>query len=295
MGPKIFQKQKSETKYSLRALPIGGYVAMEGEDETSSDPRSFDNAPVLKRMAVVLAGPAMNFLLAIVLLAGFYMFSGIPTNSNEIGQVVPSTTAFEIGLQANDRILSMNGIETKDWKELLQAIQNSKNKKSTIKIDRNNKIIEKEFTLTADDSGQVSLGIMQKTEKSILGAFGQAFKTTGYFIALLAGFLGMLFKGQLSFGDVSGPIGVVKQIGTAANMGIATLIYLVSFINVNLGFFNLLPFPALDGGRFVFLAIEFLAGKRVPKEKEGIVHFVGIVILLGLMVIISIKDVMNLG
>lgn len=285
MGPLIAKKMTKETQYSLRALPIGGYVAMEGEDEESNDPRSFQNAAPLKKIAVLIAGAGMNFLLAISVLFIFFINTGV--SSTIIESTIPNSPAQNIGISANDRILEIDGIKIKEWNDISEAINNSEKDILPIKFESNGKIIEKEFTPNVE-AGQKTLGIISKRvmdpKKSITSAFGATFDI----IKGVVLFIIHLFTGKQNISNLSGPVGVVRIIGRSGQMGFIYFIYIFGAISANIGAFNLLPLPALDGGKVFLTLIEMLTKKRVPEKVESAISQVGLILLLGLVVYITI-------
>lgn len=291
MGPKLFQKKKGETEYTLRALPIGGYVKMEGEDEASNDPRSFNKVSALSRIAVVAAGAIMNFVLAIVILTIVSYGIGMPTNI--IDNTVPGSPAEKSGLISGDIIININGIEINNWDTTVDSINKSDpNKEMEIGIKRDNEI-RKIMVKPITEKGKTIIGIMPKYEKSISSAIKGGFENTFMFLKLMFEFIGMIFKGKVGIKHLSGPVGVIHEVGVQAKLGIYNLLYILGFISVNLGFFNLLPIPALDGSRIVFLLVELVRGKPIDPEKEGFIHFVGFILLISLMLIVTYRDLIK--
>lgn len=287
MGPAIFKKQGPETLYALRAIPLGGYVKMEGEDEASEDARSFSNVKPWKRLIILAAGAAMNFILAYILLLILMFSVGSPTNVIE--STIEDYPAHVSGILSGDRIIAINGKEIDSWDEVTDTINISKGDPLEIKLQRNDENLVFKMTPLKGDDGTFKIGIQPKYEKNISNVFkdaGQMFKS--FFMSIFE-FLGRLDEKEVREG-VSGPVGIISAIGQASQMGLLYIIRIAAYISINLGIFNLLPFPALDGGRIVFVLIEMIMGKPVSREKEGYVHFVGIVILLSLTVFLTFKD-----
>lgn len=292
MGPKILQRKKEETKYTIRLLPIGGYVSMEGEDESSDDPRSFNNVSPWSRIAVVAAGAIMNFVLAIIVLSIVTFNIGMQITTVE--ETIKNSPAEQVGIQSGDIVIGINNVETKSWDTMVGEINKAKaNEEMVVSIMRDGEKIN--YTLIPDttDEGVVMIGIRPVMEKSFLTAIKGGFQKTGFMLELMFQFIGMLFKGQVGTNDLSGPVGVIYVIGEQAKQGMINLLYLTGFISVNLGFFNLLPIPALDGSRIIFLFIEILRGKPIDPEKEGFVHFIGFVLLMGLMIMVTYTDIVR--
>ena len=291
MGPKLIQRKSGETEYTLRLLPIGGYVKMEGEDEDSNDPRSFNNFPPLSRIAVVAAGAIMNFILAIVVLT--IVSFGVGAPGTTIEETTPNSPAERAGLLPGDRIVEINNIKINNWESIVDTISNSDpNSEIDIVINRNGQNISYSLIPTIDE-GRTVIGIIPKYEKSFIAAIKGGIEKTLIIIRLMFEFFGMLFRGQVKLDHLSGPVGIIHEVGVAAKSGIYDLLFLLGFININLGFINLLPIPALDGSRIIFLFIELIRGKPINPEKEGLIHFIGFVFLISLMLIITYRDIIK--
>lgn len=294
MGPKLFQKESNGTLYSLRLLPVGGYCQLEGEDEENDSPKSLNNQSPFVRLKVILAGAIMNFILAFILLI---LLMSVSRVSTEVSGVLENSPAYSSGIQAGDKIVSINGKNIDDGEELLKNIKESqgdldigvirnsqsKNIKVTPRLENNVRKIGVNFQEEYDIKNFSLIKGFKKGVITFLNLTGMLYK-----------FLGMLITGQLGLGGFSGPVGVVKEIGNAAKTGVANLIFLLAYININLGVFNLLPIPALDGGRAIFILIEMIFGKKISQEKEGYIHMVGLILLLALIAVVTIKDVIKL-
>lgn len=293
MGPKLLQSTKGETKYTLRALPIGGYVNMEGEEESSDDPRSFSNVSVWSRMAVVIAGATMNFVLAIIVLSIVAFNVGVPTTT--IDEIIENSPAAEYGIVDGDKIVEIQEVKIKNWEDIAVTI-NSQNPDEFIHVtvERDSELISLEVMPTLDE-GRVVIGIIPAYETGIITSIKSGFQETGYFLKLMFQFIGTLFQGRVSIDDLAGPIGVINVIGDAASMGFVSVLYILGFISINLGFFNLLPIPALDGSKLLFLLIELFRGKPLDANKEGFIHFLGFVFLISLMLIVTYKDIIRIN
>lgn len=291
MGPKLMQKRSGETIYTLRALPVGGYVKMEGEDEDSTDPRSFNKASPLSRIAVLAAGAIMNFVLAIVVLSIVAFYTGVPTTTIK---TTPNSPAEVSGVLPGDTILSINNVDIKSWNDITETVSKlPSNEEIEIKVLRDGN--EKVFSIMpTTDEGRTIIGITSIYERSLWLGIKGGIENTLYFLKLMFNFIGMLFRGQVSSNDFAGPIGVINEVGQAAKLGFINLLFILGFISVNLGFFNLLPIPALDGSRIVFILIELIRGKPMDPNKEGVVHLVGFVFLISLMLLVTYKDILKL-
>ena len=291
MGPQIFSKSSSGTKYSLRAIPLGGYVKMEGEDESSESEGSFSSKSIPKRMAVILAGAVMNFVLAYLVFVVY--FSMVGTQTNSIGTVMEGTPAYSAGIEVNDEIKEINGNSTESWDDITKAIRSSGTDNLEIKVLSNNteKVINAEVV---EMDGVKTLGIKPLMEKSLVSSLEESFKLLFEMVKMMFDFIARALSGGVTTNEVSGPIGIYNVIGQAAKAGVIQIILITGFISVNLGFFNLLPIPALDGSRFLFLLIEAIRGKKIDPEKEGLVHLIGFFVLISFTIFITYKDILRL-
>ncbi len=288
MGPKIYSYKGEETEYSLRVLPIGGYVRMEGEDEASSDPRSFNNKTILQKISIVFAGPLMNFILAILLFTVMFMYKGVPGTTIET--IIDNLPAQQVGIKQGDKILKINDSSIKNWDDIRKTISGSNTDNIKIQIQRDGNIFEYDVT-PKNDNGKKMIGIEPRYEKNIISSFKYAVDQTFFILGQMVDFLGKAITGNVSRDEVAGPVGIISVVGQAADAGMINVIFLAAVISINLGLFNLLPIPALDGGRIIFLLIEFIRGKKMDPEREGSIHFIGFVALMLLMVFTIYNDV----
>lgn len=293
MGPTIFNTKKGETKYSLRLLPIGGYVSMEGEDEDSNDPRSFNNASVLSRMAVISAGAFMNFVLAIIVLSIVSFNTGVPTTVIE--DTTENSPAEIAGIVGGDKIVAIDDVNIDKWEQVINEISNKdENKEFQMTVLRNDEKMDFNINPVVEDN-RIVIGIETRMERSAGGAIKGGFEKTGMFLNAMFDFVKMAFRGKVSTDDLSGPVGVISVVGQAAKAGFTEVLLILGFISINLGFFNLLPIPALDGSRLIFLFIELIRGKPIAPEKENFVHIIGFFLLIGLMIIVTYKDLIRIN
>ncbi|MFS8500187.1 MAG: RIP metalloprotease RseP [Caldicoprobacter sp.] len=300
MGPKLLGFSRKGTRFSVRALPIGGYVKFLGEDERSDDERAFSNASVWKRMAVIVAGPTMNILLAVVLLAVFYMGYGVYEEVPEILEVVENSPAERAGLLPGDSIIKVDDIsvEGMEAREAVETIRNAIRQKGSnelkIVVRRNGKDINiKVVPEYNEESDSYVIGIVfgRIRRYGLIQATGMAFNSVGKLTLMMVDALrGLIFKGQ-GLNEVMGPVGIVSEIGKAVEAGMQQLLLLAVMISLNLGIINLIPFPALDGGRIALLLVEGVRGKPLEPEKEGFIHFIGFVVLILLMVLVTYHDI----
>lgn len=403
MGPKLFSFTRGETTYSLRLFPIGGYCAMEGEDEDSENPRAFNNAKIWKRMIVIVAGAFMNIVLGLVLM----LITLLPQDqfaSTTVSQFSPSSFSAVTGLQSGDKIVNINGYavntstdfsfalftlpvsevdgselsiykedcafdlysratelvdeDTTDEQnsELVSSLQEAQSKISQVEskdaayrifseyynsladiVDKDHaeeipaieeretrqrfrtdmtvvrdgeKIELKDVDLLTlkksadDDTPQLQIDFyIEPIEKNFGTVIEQTFSSTVSVVRMVWGSLIGLIKGQFSLNDMSGPVGIASAITEVAGESLRTsgfgsavssIVYVMMVITINLGIVNMLPFPALDGGRFLMLLIEWIFRKPVPRKVESIINTVGLVLLLGLSLVIAVKDVWKL-
>lgn len=292
MGPAIFKKQGKETLYSLRVFPIGGYVKMEGEDESSEDPRSFSSKKPLQRLVVLAAGAIMNFILAYVLLV-IIMFS-MGTPSNLVGELVQDMPAQIAGILPDDEIVAINGTEINTWEDVIENINNSNGETLSIDVIRNgSETLTIDVVPNAKETGGYQIGIQTKFVKKMDQAFVMAGNQFMTFFTDIFKFFANIGNKEVA-GELVGPVGLVSIVGQVSRQGLMNLLLLAAYISINLGIVNLLPFPALDGGRIIFVIIEMIKGKPIDREKEGYVHFIGFAILMALMVFLVFKDISRL-
>lgn len=295
MGPRFIKHTRGETEYSLRILPIGGYVRMEGEDEVSNDLRSFSKKTVGERIAVIFAGPFMNFILAFFLFAIiFYNIAGAPTTT--IAEIIPNSPAEIAGIEENDKILAVNDVEVRGWKHLVEQIDVSQGKQIRVALIRNNETVEKLITPQIDENNnRFMIGIIPSTEKSLLLAIeGSYTQTKMIFTEMFVFFKGLITRNATANTEVVGPVGIISLVGQASKDGLFNVLFLAGLISINLGFINLLPIPALDGSRILFLIFEFFRGKPVDPEKEALIHAIGLALMMLLMLMITYKDILTL-
>ena len=297
MGPAIIKKEKNGILYALRAFPLGGMCRFYGEDEDTGDGKAFSSHKLWQRKIVIAAGPVMNILTAIILATIMLM---------TYGEYMPSINSFSFenspaqaaGLEPGDMIVGINGHKLSYYNEISELIMNADSESMQVEVLRGGE--ELSFTVKDfynQDEGRNLIGIIMEPARLKYGFFGAVAGSFNYIwqmIKDLISFFGMLFKGQVQSGDVAGPVGIVSIIGQAVRTGFETVLRLGVLISANLGLMNLLPLPALDGGRFIFLIIEAVRGKPVPPEKEGIIHLVGFALLIILVLLLTISDVRRL-
>jgi len=300
-GPKIFSQKYGETKYSLRAIPLGGFNDIAGMDpaDNPAGERGFCEKPVLSRMVVILAGSAMNFVLPVLLFFGIYATVGVGRPSTEpvIGGIMEGMTAEQAGLQIGDKILSIDGKPISTWKEILATTKTLENGKTVqIVYERNSQVEEVSITAKFHEKyKRVMFGIQSEItyEQKTLGESWIAAMdhTKEIFIMMLDG-LANLVK-EPSEAELSGPIGIAQMAGQAAETGIIPLLNFAALLSLNLGIINLLPVPALDGGHFVGLAIEAVRGKPLGSKALMYTQRAGIAFLLMLTLYATTSDLIR--
>lgn len=310
MGPKLFQFRKGETAYSLRLLPVGGYCAMEGEDSSGDDPRSFRNAKLWKRMAVLVAGAAMNFVLGFITVTIMCsMFEIIPTTQisgfsgvvNDDGSKTYYSQSYHTGLRHDDIIVRIDGVKIYSYLDLDYMFATFSTDTHDVVVKRDGKRVKLENVTFYDDATGDSMDFRlvgkDKTPLTVIECSGRTFMSMGHLVGMS---LKQLVTGKLSKDDVSGPVGVVTAINETAQEAesaedaIFSLVYMTSLITINVGIFNLLPIPGLDGGRLLFCFIELVRRKPIKPEHEGYVHLAGMALLFGIMIFATFNDIMRL-
>lgn len=295
MGPKIYSIKK-DTEYSIRLLPLGGFVSMEGEDEESSDPRSFGAKSILQRASIIFAGPFFNIIFTIILFIPIFIFIGSQTTT--LGGVTENGPAYSAGVKVGDTIEAIDGKKVNSWQDVIQSLNESDGSDVKLSIDRNGQNKEISVTPKKGEDGRYVIGIETKVERNILTSIKNAFTTTYDMTVQMITFVGQLFTGTVPGGvgnSVSGPLGVISIVSEAAKMGIVNIMYIAAVLSLNLGIINLVPFPALDGGRLFMLAIEAIrGGKKLDPNKEAMINMVGLGALMLFMVFITYKDILRL-
>lgn len=297
MGPLIAKwKSRKGTQFSVRLLPIGGFCQFYGEDEDEPDPRAFNNQAVWKRAVTVASGPLMNFLVAFLVIVLFMSVIGINTIVPKIAQVEENAQA--AGLQVGDTIVSVNGAEMTNYQQISQAIAASEGNDVTLGVKRGKE--ELSLTLTPfydDEAGRYRVGFsfgQERVRMSVLTSIPFSVQYNVESVKLILSTLkDLVFKGQ-GVDDVTGPVGTVYVIQEVTQQGgLDVYLELIALISVNLGVMNLLPIPGLDGSRLLFLLIEAVRRKPVKREWEGAIHAAGFILLMGLMVLLTYKDIMR--
>lgn len=299
MGPTLFswKSKKYDTKYALRLFPIGGFVSMVGEDEDSEDENAFCNKSVFKRMIIVVAGAVMNLLLGFVLMMTLVLLQG-PIGSTVVAEFNENSVSSS-QLQVGDEIVKVDGVRVHSGNEVLYEIMNQGYEPIDIVVKRDGKKIELNGVVfsTVEEQG-ATFGVMDFKVKQESRSFPNLIKQTFFrsvsTVKMVYDSLIGLVSGRFGMEAVSGPIGVAEAVGDAAKSSYISFIYIVAILTINLGVVNLLPFPALDGGRFVLLIIEGIRKKPLNRNVEAYINFAGLIILFAFMIFVSFKDIFKL-
>ena len=306
-GPKLWVKKKGETEYALSAFPLGGYVKMVGEDpEDQVNPadieRSFAHKSLLKRMAIVAAGPGFNLLLAVFLLMIVFVFYGVPVLSTQVGGVEPGSPAERAGIRKADRIVAINGQPVTEWEELSKAIKESQGGPLKLLIRRESQ----EVVLTVEpmkregrtifgekkDEWMIGIGSHVSIEKGNPGlAIVKAVQQTYDYAKLTLVALYKMVSGEVSPRNLGGPILIAQMAGQQAQEGLGNFLGFMAILSINLGVLNLLPIPVLDGGHLLFFLIEAVIGRPVAVRHREVAQQVGIFLLMLLMVYAFYNDI----
>ncbi|EWG11992.1 RIP metalloprotease RseP [Cytobacillus firmus] len=375
-GPKVFSFKKDETVYTIRLLPIGGFVRMAGEDpemveikpgyriglildkneevsqiilnnkdkypdariievedadiehslvikgyvegeedesiqifkvsrsavlvedgtETLIAPydRQFASKTLGQRTMAIFAGPMMNFVLAFIVFVLIALMQGIPTNEPALGKLTPDGAAYEAGLKEGDMVQSVDGAEISSWSDVVEIIRKNPSEELEFLVERNGQEHTISVTPKVQDVEGEKIGIIgvySPMEKSPLKAITYGAKETYFWTKEIFVMLGKLVTGQFSIDALSGPVGIYVSTDTVAKSGIYYLMKWAGILSINLGIMNLLPIPALDGGRLMFFAVEAVRGKPIDRHKEGMVHFIGFALLMLLMLVVTWNDI----
>lgn len=308
MGPKLysFRRKNDETLYSLRLLPIGGYVQMAGEEveEDKDLPREkqMQSKTIWQRFTIVVAGAFNNFILGLVLLFLLAIIYGASETKPIIDNVNPSYNAYKVGIREGDIVKKVNGKKIRSIDDVMLELT-LLDEGSSVKFvleDKNGK--EKSVTIRPtkeeNDDGEVSyiygLGFSTEINKGFVTSIKYSFSKFGSIYRSMIKVITNLFTGNLGLNSLSGPVGIYNVVGESSKQGFSNVIYLAAYISINVGFVNLIPFPAFDGGRALFLIIEKIRKKPVSQKVENTIHSVGFALLMILIVVITINDIIRL-
>lgn len=295
-GPTIYKKQGKETKYNLRLIPLGGFISMEGEEERSNDSRSYSKVSILKRMAIVFAGPIVNILFATVIYF-LLTFSAGPYISNEVNEILPGYGAENSGIQVNDIIIGINGEKVESKYDLSKIIDTSNGQNLNIEVNRNGEILQYNVKPTevklAEDIFTYYIGISFKPARDnfINRCINGTISTKEFLISIVDN-IKQLFTGKVGVDKMMGPVGISKVV--AKTDGFKEFIQMMALISLSLGVTNLLPIPALDGGRILILLIEAIRRKPLNEKLEINIQLLGFSFLIILSLYITYNDILRI-
>ncbi|MCX5971501.1 MAG: RIP metalloprotease RseP [Coprothermobacterota bacterium] len=297
-GPAIFSFKRKETVYRLNVFPLGGYAKITGMEGDEEDPRGFYAQSKWRRFLILAGGVLFNLVFAWVLILIVSLFSPIAVNDTVIGEILPGYPAQVVGLQTGDKILSINGNAVQTWdqeRSLIEQLSKAGNPLQ-LQLDRGGQPLTFSVTPTYPEAeNRWMLGIGPRAVRLPLGeAFVQSFVQYWRLVSLVFLSLGMLITGQASISDLTGPVGIVQVTAQFSQSGFLSLMWFTSFLSINLGVLNLLPIPAFDGGRIIFLLIEALTRRRVNRRVEEMIHTVGFFLIIGLFLYITFQDIRRL-
>lgn len=301
MGPALFKKRKGDTLYAVRLFPIGGYVAMEGEDDASEDDRAFNKKPVWQKMIIVVAGALMNLILGFILMVLLLTTSTDLIGTNTIKEFYPDAVSSQYGLQAGDRFVEIDGHHV--WSELDLSFLMSRSQDGVFDfvVERNGeKVTLNDVHFATEQQNGITLiqydFIIIGEQPGFLNIVKNAFTQSASIVRMVWLSVFDLVTGRYGMSELAGPVGTVDIIADVTAQAVSSgsltnLLTIMAFITINVGVANLLPLPALDGGRFLFLAVEAVRRKPVNPKYEGYVHAAGLALLLLLMVVVTYNDI----
>ncbi len=303
MGPCLFRKRKGETKYCLRLFPIGGYVSMEGEDEDSDNERAFCNKPAWQRFIIIAAGAIINIIMGIIIVSIMLGQSDL-IGTPQIHSFDEAAVSNSYGLQVKDKIKKINGKRVFSEQDIGYLMSRDGDGAIDFVVERDGVLTELDGVKfqTVEKDGKLTIiydFIIVGVEPNFLNVVKNSFSESMSIARIVWLSLSDLLTGQYGLSDISGPIGIVTNIADMAQTATqetdyTVLLWFLAVIAINVGLFNLLPVPALDGGRLFFLLIEIVFRKPVPRKYEGWVHAIGLFLLLVLMAVVSFSDIINL-
>lgn len=306
MGPRIFhwERKGDETVYSIRLFPIGGFVSMAGEDleadEKIPKEKQMCNKPWHQRFLTIIAGVLFNFLLAIILLFTVALINGTPATKSYIDSIDSAYPIADTSISSGDLITEVNGKRIHSIDRLILELQVHMGETLSVTVEHSNgdseTVLLKPVMTEEDGKSSYHYGFtLDTTKKTGIGsAISYAFTKTGSLVEQMCMIVGYLFTGKLSLDSLAGPIGIFNVVGETARTGFLNILYLIAYLCINVGFINLIPLPAFDGGRLFFLLIEKIKGSRVSPKLENAVHSFGFLLLMILMVLITYNDIIRL-
>lgn len=307
MGPVLHtHKGKDGINYNIRAFPIGGFVSMAGEvyedDQKIPKEKFMCNKPWLHRVIILIAGVMNNFILAIVLLFLIALFWGSTTNKAIVGTILEDSAISKTGIEVGDQIVEINGIKATSWDKLQIALYRKNDKDYYEFVVKKQNGEEKTYQVVPEkvknedgiETNKFGFGVDTTKHYGFLPSLKYAFQKFGSIISSMLLTVTSLFTGKISLNALSGPVGMYEVVGSSLGLGLSQMLYIVAFLSVNVGFINILPFPAFDGGRVLFLIIEKIKRSPVDSKIENAFHMVGFVLLMILMIYITFQDIIKL-
>lgn len=300
MGPVIWKKQRGETLHSIRLFPVGGFCAMEGEDENSEDPGAFGNKKPWQKLVVLAAGSFMNMMCAVLIMSLVVGVMGFTTTT--IGEVLDDMPAEEAGIMPGDKLLKIDGVPVEQWADVSEALQKQGGRTCEVEIERDSEIHRMSLTPqkseTVDAAGNKTEGYMVgftcKISHNPFKAVVSGVQSTWNINKMMFVSLKQLFTGEVGLESMSGPVGMIEMVNESTQYGFWYYGFLAALVCVNLAIINMLPFPALDGGRIIFVLYSMITGRKVNDRVEGFIHVAGMIILFGLMIYVTMNDVTRL-
>ena len=291
MGPKLFSKTKDDIEYSIRLFPIGGYVSMAGEDaESEGIPREKQlcNKSIWIRFKTMIAGITFNILLAIILLFLIGLLNGVPVNNKKV--------ASSKSLKKGDTILSINGVEVKTNEDVSLELAIDPEKKKDIKVKHSDNTIDVVSVKAKKVGKKYSYGIKMDTTKEhgFFKSVAYSFRQTINLSKQVLKTLKYLVTGKIILSNLSGPVGIYLVVDSAAKNGFVNILYLICYLCINVAIVNVLPIPAFDGGRILFIIIEKVLGHKINTDVENKIHLVGFILLMALMIVITFQDILKI-
>ncbi len=307
MGPKLFSKQGKETEYTIRAIPIGGFCQMAGEDLDSDKKkkipkeRQLQSKSAFQRFLIMFFGPANNFIFAILILFFIALIWGGTSMDPKVDKVDKNYPAITAGIEKGDTILKVDNhkVSTNDDLSLYLAVANPSTK-TKIQVKKDNgkiktyKVKPVKVKVAGETTYKYGISIEQKKKYGFINSVKYTFKKTGSIFKQMAITVGYLFTGGIKLTQLSGPVGIYNVVGASSKTGVVNILYLVAFLSINVGFINLIPLPAFDGGHILFIIIEKIKGSPVKPETENMIHTIGLFLLMLLMIFITFNDVLKL-
>lgn len=303
MGPRLFKykRKNDETEYSVRLFPIGGYVSMAGEDieidKNIPKEKQMQSKTWLQRFLTIIAGVLFNFLLAIVLLFIIGLINGVPNDKPYIEKISKNAPIYKSNIKEGDLITKVNKTKVKDNESLVLELQVNKGKDIDFEILHKNgkkEVIKATPIKEGKNKGSYGFVLDSTIKRGIIPSIKYAFTKTYSLLRQMVIIIGYLCVGKLSLSNLAGPIGIFNIVGQAAKVGFINIIYLIAYLCINVGLINIIPLPAFDGGRLLFLIIEKIKGSPVNPKIENTIHTIGFMLLMALMIFISYNDILRI-